>query len=211
MSRILLLEDDPTLSVTMQDVLELEGFDVELVTRGDEALTLTYDEKYDLYLFDVNVPDINGFEILEALREADDNTPTIFITALTDIASISKGFEVGADDYIKKPFDMDELLIRIVSKIKANNKLVTYKDVSYDPSTKLLKKDEKIIDLGEVLSEVFKLLITHQNQTVDKVQFYDIMENPSDQALRVHINKLKKLLELDIVNVRGVGYRLEKA
>jgi DNA-binding response OmpR family regulator len=210
MHTILLLEDDPTLSATLVDILELEGFEVELVTRGNEAIDKTYDNRYDLYLFDVNVPDISGFELLEALRNAQDNTPAIFITALSDINSVSKGFDAGADDYIKKPFDIDELVIRIQSKIKAQTQTIYYKDISYDPVNKTVKKNNKIIDLGEVLIEIFILLMTHQDQTVDKVQFYDVMENPSDKALRVHITKLKKLLSLEIINVRGVGYRLEK-
>ncbi|MDH5465737.1 MAG: response regulator transcription factor [Thiovulaceae bacterium] len=208
--KILLLEDDPILSQTMIDFLEDEGYSVDWVSDGEAALDASYEQRYDLYLFDVNVPLLNGFELLKALREAEDTTPTFFITALVDINSLGLGFEVGADDYIKKPFDPDELIIRIKAKMKPKDEGVKHGDVVYDPSSGVVRKAEKIIDLGQIQHEIFRLLITHQGQTVDKMHFLEVMEQPTESALRVHITKLKKLLDLDISNIRGIGYRLEK-
>ena len=208
--RLLLLEDDPVLSQTMIDLLEDEGYAVDWVSDGEAALDACYDNSYDLYLFDVNVPMLNGFELLKALREANDLTPTFFITALVDINSLGLGFEVGADDYIKKPFDPDELLIRIKSKMKIKEELIVHKNITFDPISHVIRQGGKVIDLGQIQFEIFKLLIDHQGQTVDKTQFLDVMEQPTESALRVHITKLKKLLNLDVTNVRGIGYRLEK-
>jgi DNA-binding response OmpR family regulator len=210
-SRILLLEDDAVLSLTLEDLLQSEGYDVELVKDGEEAVDLAYDNRYDLYLFDVNVPSLNGFDLLKALREADDTTPAVFITALSDIASLTKGFDSGADDYIKKPFDPDELLVRIAAKIKQAAPRLACGDVSMDTATHTVYKGEKIIDIGEVPRAILKLLMERQGQNVDKSSFYDVMENPSDAAIRVHITKLKQALGLEITNIRGMGYRLETA
>jgi two-component system, OmpR family, response regulator QseB len=211
MLKILFLEDDVVLAATVVDFLEDEGFDVKHISNGEEALDATFDEKFDLYIFDVNVPMMNGFELLKSLREADDNTPTFFITALTDIASVGEGFAVGADDYIKKPFDPDELIIRIKAKLQNVTKSLTLKDLKYDPQSKTLTKNDETVDLSEIQQNLFHLFITHLGQTVDKVQCLDLLDQPSDQALRVHINKLKNRLDLDLVNVRGVGYRLEQS
>jgi len=109
MMEILLLEDDKILCESLKEFLESEGYSVDTAHRGTEVFDLTFAKTYDLYILDVNVPDTDGFDVLEALKEAGDETPAIYITALTDINSISKGFAIGAEDYIKKPFDPEEL------------------------------------------------------------------------------------------------------
>jgi len=209
--KILLLEDDEVLSQSLKFVLEDAGYFIDLVKNGEDALTKSYESQYDLYLLDVNVPFINGFDFLKSLRDSGDKTSAFFITALVDIESFSKGFEVGADDYIKKPFDVDELLIRINSLLKKKTSLLEYANINYDPSTSILRKNDKIIDLAYVENLVFELLIKNIGKVVTKEQFFDVMEKPTDAGLRVHINRLKKLLELNITNVRGVGYRLESS
>ncbi|RUM70220.1 MAG: DNA-binding response regulator, partial [Sulfurovum sp.] len=114
--KILLLEDDQILCNSLKEFLELEGYSVDIAYRGPEAFDLTFENTYDLYILDVNVPEVDGFSVLSSLRESGDETPAIYITALTDINSISKGFAMGAEDYIKKPFDPEELVIRIKCK-----------------------------------------------------------------------------------------------
>ena len=99
--KILLLEDDRLLAETLEELLLESGYDVSLVCSGDKAADVSYEQKFDLYIFDINVPEINGIDLLEALRSSDDKTPAIFISALVDLNSITRGFEVGADDYIK--------------------------------------------------------------------------------------------------------------
>ena len=99
MMRILLLEDDQILCDSLKEFLELEGYLVDVAHSGPEVFELTFVQKYDLYILDVNVPEINGFDVLSLLKESGDRTPAIYITALTDINSISKGFDIGAEDY----------------------------------------------------------------------------------------------------------------
>ncbi|WP_320036251.1 response regulator transcription factor [Halarcobacter sp.] len=208
--KILLLEDDTILAQTMVSLLEQENYDVTLVEDGEEVLDKTYDNKYDLYLFDINVPLLNGTNTLKLLREAQDTTPTFFITALRDTASILNGFDCGCDDYIKKPFDSDELLARIKAVMKRNNPVIKYKNITFDLFDNRLLLDEEEVSLGSVEKDVFALLIKNIGKTIDKSIFFDYMNKPSDAALRVLISKLKKVLNIDISNTKGVGYKLEK-
>lgn len=207
--KILLLEDDKNLHASLKAYLELEGFDVSSAYTSDDVYELTYDNTYDLYIFDVNVPGDNGFEVLKSLKKADDKTPTIYTTALSDISSVSSGFEAGADDYIKKPFDPEELVIRIKSKYMKSD-VLKYKELDYTPSTRELYKDEKLIILGDVLGHLFHELILNKNKIVPTDILYEFLEHPNPNALRVNLSKLKTKLNLDIKNVRGVGYMLEE-
>ena len=191
MMKILLLEDDKILCDSLREFLELEGYCVDVAYRGSEVFDLTFDKKYDLYILDVNVPEVDGFEVLASLRETGDKTPAIYITALTDINSISKGFEIGAEDYIKKPFDPEELVIRIKSKYQQEDNLLYHKDICYDPVAKTIQKGSQTIGLGEVQQNIFHELMVHQNKIVDSYILMDYLEQPSANALRVNLAKLK--------------------
>ena len=208
--KILLLEDDTVLASSLLDLLEEENYDVTLVNDGEEVLEATYEEKYDLYLFDINVPLLNGKETLKLLRDAQDNTPTFFITALIDTKSTLEGFDCGCDDYIKKPFDPDELLARVKATLKRRNPTINYKNISFDLLENRVFQDEKEVALGSVEKDVFSLLIKNIGLTVNKNTFFDYMNKPSDTALRVLISKLKKTLDLNITNIKGIGYKLEE-
>lgn len=210
MSKILLLEDDYLLATSLQKLLQNEGFEVKHASDGEEALALTYEEKFDLYLLDINVPLLNGIDFLKLLRESDDVTPAFFLTALKDITTISKAFDVVCDDYIKKPFDFDELLIRIKAHIVKKNPCLIYGQMNYDMLHKRVFIDDKEIDLGYVEKEILDLLVRNMSQTIEKTTFFEVMERPTDLALRVHITKLKKRFGLHVKNIKGIGYRLEK-
>ncbi|MBC8238686.1 MAG: response regulator transcription factor [Helicobacteraceae bacterium] len=207
--KILLLEDDTLLAQTLHELIESEGYDVTLVSSGSEAADITYSDKFDLYIFDINVPDINGLELLEGLRGADDKTPTIFISALVDLNSISKAFKIGADDYIKKPFYPEELLIRINAKLISKSSAIIYNNLEYDPQTKTLKKDAKVLPLGEVQERLFDLFVHNIGNVLDKDILMECLEKPSPTALRVALTKLKQTTGLHIRNLRGVGYIVE--
>ncbi len=210
-NRILLLEDDYELGETLKELLESHSYDVHLVENGDSAVDASYDNSYDLYIFDINVPDINGLDLLKSLRDADDKTPAIFISALVDLNSITKGFEVGADDYIKKPFFPEELLIRVNAKFVHNTKEILFKNLRYSPNTKELYIDEKIVSLGEAQSCICSAFMSNIGSVLDKSILMDCLQSPSDTALRVAINKFKQITGLRIKNIRGVGYILEKS
>ena len=214
MKRILLVEDDLILGESLEELLESEGFETTWVTDGNIALNTTYNNNFDIYLFDVDIPFIDGFELLKSLRQSGDKTPCIFLTAKIDITSFSTGFDVGADDYIKKPFDFDELVIRINTQIKksfntySNN--IKYNNIIFDIENKTILKDSDEVYLSPIEFKLFELFIKNINKTISKE---DIMytihdgEEGSENALRVQISKLKKL-GLNILNQRAVGYKL---
>ena len=209
MMKILLLEDDHILCESLKEFLELEGYKVDVAHRGSEVFDLTFKQTYDLYILDVNVPGIDGFDVLSELRDAEDDTPAIYITALTDIKSISKGFAVGAEDYIKKPFDPEELVIRIKSKYQSDDNIIRLHDIEYDPVSRVLKKSGQTIGLGEVQQNLFHTLIMEQNKIVDSFTLMDFLEQPNANALRVNLTKLKNKLGIEIKNIRAQGYMIE--
>jgi len=202
--KILLLEDDYNLGEAIKEILALEGFDVDLVNNAQEAYEKTYNNRYDLYIFDINLPDENGIEVLKSLREANDTTPAIYITALTDLDTMSKAFESGAYEYIKKPFEVEELLIRIRAKFQT----LKIGDIEVDILNKEFRKNGEIISIGSIAKEILYLLISNKNRVVSKDRLLELLNTTSETSLRVHINKLKKL-GLNIKNIRGEGYILE--
>ena len=207
--KILLLEDDNLLAQTLQELLESEGYDITLTSTGNEAIDASYDNNFDLYIFDINLPDMNGIELLKSLRDADDSTQTIFISALIDLNSISKAFEIGAQDYIKKPFFPEELLIRVNAKLTTTNSNIAYKTIEYNPQTKLLRKDGFALSLGEIQERLFDIFIQNIGQVLDREILLDCLDKPSPTGLRVAITKLKQNTGLEIRNLRGIGYILE--
>ncbi len=209
--KILLLEDDYELAQTLQELLEMHKYAVTLVHTGNDAIDASYENSHDLYVFDINVPDMNGIELLESLRNADDTTPTIFISALIDLNTIAKGFEVGADDYIKKPFFPEELLIRIKAKLSQVSKDIEYKNLRYSPQKKELYKDGNIIPMGEVQECLCHIFMQNIGNVLDKNILMGCLVHPSDSALRVALSKFKQTTEIPIKNIRGVGYILEKS
>lgn len=208
---ILLLEDDLPLAQTLRELLEGEGYKVDMVHNGNDAIDASYGNKYDLYVFDINVPDMNGLELLESLRNADDTTPAIFISALIDLNSISKAFSIGADDYLKKPFFPEELLIRVNAKLSQLRKDIVHKNLRYVGEKKELYRDDKIVPLGEVQECLCDLFMQNIGNILDKTVLMECLLHPSDAALRVALNKLKHITGLEIKNIRGIGYMLEKS
>lgn len=217
MARLLLVEDDRDLAETLVELLELEGFEIRWAGNGEAALDATLGHAYDLLLLDVNVPFVNGFELLQGLRESGDETPAIFITAMSDIASLARGFDVGADDYIKKPFDFDELIVRIYSlirkRLKIRNNIITAGSFHFRIDTNELYDGNNFIPLPPVERKLAELLFKQMNTTLSKEKILLELsegEEASEGALRVHINKLRKT-GLPIQTVKGTGYRLASA
>lgn len=216
MRKVLLVEDDLVLGETLEEVLREESFDVVWVKDGEAALDATFAAHFDLLLLDVNVPFINGFELLHELRNAGDKTPAIFITALVDIGSLGKGFDVGADDYVRKPFDIDELLIRMQALIKrsfkAYDEVIEYGKLRYHIEEQRIYKDDEILSLPPAERKLLELFLQNIGKTLSKEHIFESVSEEgtmSDGALRVHISHLKKL-GLEITNIRTVGYRCEK-
>lgn len=214
--KILLVEDDLILGETIEELLLDEKFEVVWVKDGQEALNSTFIQEFDIFLLDVNIPFINGFELLKELRDSGDKTPSIYITANIDTQSLKKGFEVGADDYIKKPFDFDELLIRIENALKKSFKsydtIVSYDNLKYNVEEQALYLDEKLIHLSPSEENLVKYFLKNIGKILSKDELIfqtNRDSDGSDSVLRVQISKLKKI-GFKITNVRSIGYKLEK-
>ncbi len=218
--KILLLEDDIGLSDIMSEYLQDNDFAVDLVYDGEEALESAYESHYDLYIFDVNVPAVKGFDVLQTLRENGDTTPTIFVTSLNDIDDVSKGFESGADDYLKKPFELAELLLRIknIQKRSFTQQRSTTvhidENITFDIDTELLHTGKESVSLPQKELKLLKHFLKHPNEIVTFDNLYEVLwdydETPSSESLRAHIKNLRKHLTKDMIqNLRGLGYRFE--
>jgi len=212
--RILVLEDDKLFNETLEDFLEEEGFTLHCVLDPYTALDFTYENNYDLYLFDVNLPYETGFELLEKLRSSGDNTPCIFITSRDDKVSLRVGFEQGGDDYITKPVDLEELLLRIqaVLRRQIRHEVVHIGQYEFDVITKKLFHQNKCVEVGLKVQELLYILLEGQGKTVTlehiKSRLWSASEEASEGALRVYIAQLKKYFPTQIQNVRGVGYKM---
>ena len=217
--KILYLEDDINLSATIQEFLEDEGFEVICVYDGEEALEVLYHQNFDLLLLDVQVPRLNGFELLKSLRESNNQTPAIFTTSLNSIDDLSKGYDVGADDYIKKPFLLKELLLRIKALLKREYKSVDdivqiESNISYNLNTHQLIIDNQPFTLNNKENELLKLLVKNKNTCVLFETIYETIwsydEVHSEQSLRTYIKNLRKLLGKDkIKSIKKQGYIFE--
>ena len=212
--KILLLEDDKLFNETLQDFLEEEGFVVDCVLDPYSALDLTYENNYNLYLFDVNLPYETGFEVLEKLRQSGDETPCIFITSREDKDSLIEGFTQGGDDYITKPIDLDEFRLRVnaVLRRQVRTQVVKLGVYSFDIFTKTLYKKDVRVELSMKSSELLFVLLERRGQVVSleqiKAHLWTASQEASDGALRVYITHLKKYFPTQIENVRGVGYKM---
>lgn len=211
---VLLLEDDLLLGETLTDLLEEEGYEVRLCRNGQEALDATYGKRYDLYLLDINVPQIDGITLLSELRDADDATPAIFLTSYTEKAKRQEGFSSGADDYITKPFDNDELLWRIEALLRRSGRCEPGNGRLYlDGEHRTVLFDGEALELTRKEYELLVLLMKHTGKTVTKAMIESVLwpsgEEASEGAVRVYINRIKQLIGSEMIeNIRGVGYRL---
>jgi len=208
LNRLLLLEDDPNLAKTLIKYLKFNQYEVDWAKDGEEAIELSYHNSYILYLFDINVPRLNGIDLLKSLRDAEDFTPAIIISAQVDIESVTKGFMAGADDYLKKPFDPEELLLRIKVKTASLQESITFKDYTlYLQSNEIFYKGEPLF-LGSVQKSIFITLLKNSPNPVTYDELLHLLDKPSENALRVNIAKLKKVLNIEIKSIRGVGYKI---
>ncbi|MBU3014737.1 response regulator transcription factor [Poseidonibacter lekithochrous] len=218
MFNILVLEDDELFSSTLEDFLTEEGFAVDLAFNGEQCLDLNYEKKYDLYIFDINVPKINGLDLLKQLRSSGDTTPSIFLTSYKDKDTLQQGFLNGCDDYLKKPVDLDELILRIKALLKRNKKqfevVLLSETLSFDPESKRVLENGIDLNLSVKISDLLELFIENRGSIVTKEmiisKLWNIDEEYSEGSIRVYINHIKKLLGKESIrNIKGIGYKVE--
>ena len=214
--KILLLEDDLLLSEVVVEHLEFDNHTVTAVYNGIEAEELLFAEKFDLLLLDVNVPSLNGFELLRELREAGNMTPAIFITSMSTPENVSEGFALGANDYLKKPFEMLELKARMENikrhfKIDDTRCISIHNDIRYDFTLYTLYLKNKKVKLSKKEGDFLTYLLHNRGKVISSEELmvnvwsYDLA--PSSATIRTYIKNLRQLLgEEMITTIRGVGY-----
>ncbi len=220
--KILLAEDDLNLGVLLIDYLEVEGFDVKLCKDGDLALRVFNANQFDLCLLDVMMPKMDGFSLAKEIRIKNQLVPIIFITAKSLKADKLKGYGLGADDYITKPFDEEELLwkikalIRRIPKNKKESETFTIGKYIFDFDNQSLTLAGKIKRITEKESEILKYLFCRKNNVIKREELLKDLWGENDyflgRSLDVFISKLRKHLSKDdsvsIVNVFNVGFKL---
>ncbi|BAF70011.1 response regulator transcription factor [Nitratiruptor sp. SB155-2] len=211
--KILLLEDDTLLRELMVEHLS-ENYETVIFDNGEDALEYLYENRVDLALLDINVPGLKGDELLKILRKDRNTTPVIFITSNDSSSDVKKGFDLGCDDYIKKPFEFEELDARIehVKRIYGLEEKIKIGDFLFDPVRHLLvnDKDGETIQLTPKASEILHYLYTHRVVTKEDLiqNIWDFDDVPSEATIRSYIKTLRKIFP-NIKTIRGSGYEFE--
>ncbi len=214
--KILFLEDDPVISDIVLDFLS-ESYDVKHCFNSQEALQSAEEESYDLYIFDINVPGTSGIELLRSLRSFNDLTPAIFMTAYQEVSYLSKGFDAGANDFIRKPFELEELQARIENikrLFSIDEEVFINKNIRFNAMTHKVLAEEETHSLSSKQSAVLDYLIRNKNRIVSTEEIlqnlWDYDEMPGHDTIRTYIKSLRNILGKEhIVNIRGEGYRFE--
>lgn len=217
--RILLLEDDYTLSSIVEEFLTGLGYDVQCAYDGNSAVDMAYEKRFDLYLLDVKVPYTNGFDVLRQIRQHNTTSPAVFITSLHGIEDLSSAYAAGCDDYMRKPFELKELALRISvllkrSSISLSEQPIRIREgVMFHPKTSELEFPGSIVSLSPKEALLLEQFLTRPNDILSSTTLieaaWDFDEEASEQSLRTHIKNLRKHLGKEtLVNIRGRGYRI---
>jgi DNA-binding response OmpR family regulator len=216
--KLFLLEDDTTLNETICDFCTSKGYSIESAYDGLEAQDMLYEKRYDLLLLDVNTPGMNGFEVLKEVRNNGVQTPAIYITSLNSIDDLEKGFDSGCDDYIRKPFALKELLIRVETLLKREffheikDTIRLTDNIEYNVINNELIIDNKSVSIGNKESKLLKLFMQHKGEIISHESIYNFLwgydEEPSDTALRTYIKNLRKVIGKEsIESIKKQGYK----
>ena len=218
-NNILLLGDDTNLSETVCEFLESKNYHVTQAYDGEEAEIAIYERQFDVLLLDVNVPNLNGFELLKKIRQASNMTPAIFLTSLNALEDLEHGYESGCDDYLRKPFALKELLFRIETILKReffhapNPKLSIAENIQYDTHTNTLFVENKAVLLQHKEAKLLKFFLQKKNEIISHEllmsHLWEYDEEGSDDTLRTYIKNLRKIIGKEaIVSIKKLGYKL---
>jgi len=214
---ILLMEDDATLHETLKEYLEEEGFEVIGAFDGEAAEDMLYEHSFDLLLLDVNVPRKNGFEVLRDARERGVQTPALFLTTRDSDSDVEAGFQSGADDYVRKPFSLKELLLRVQSMLRrrfshpAGERMVLGEGLEYDLQNGLLYREGEQVKLAEKPRKLLALLLQRRGEVVSheviSEHLWGFEELTSDDALRTYVKILRNEIGKErIISHKRTGY-----
>jgi two-component system OmpR family response regulator len=215
--RILLIEDDDVLGAAVRDQITADGRSVDWVTRLDAAGEAVRAAGYDLILLDLMLPDGRGIAFLRRLRSGGDVTPVIILTALDQVSDRIEGLNAGADDYLVKPFDLEELSARIGSvarRYSGNpNPIVTHGPLEIDLAARSVRRDGRPVQLTAREWALFETFLTRPGRLLSKAQLesalYALDSEVESNAIEVHVSRLRKKLGAGVIETeRGLGYRL---
>ncbi len=222
--RLLLVEDELKMADALIHILKANHYTADHVSDGESAFNYALSEVYDLIILDVMIPKMNGIEVLKRLREEGITTKVIILSAKGETEDRIKGLDLGADDYLAKPFYSEELLARIRAltrrkEEKIERRLLTYGDLTYDPQTLKLKTKDKNFRLTSKEGQMFAFLLNNQNQTISKDLFIEKLwsydEDVNENTVEVYISFLRKKLQslnskVSIKTIRNLGYTLSE-
>lgn len=223
MTRVLIVEDEASIALGLRDDLEFEGYDVRVVTNGEEALRQGREEPFDVILLDLMLPGLDGFQVCRELRRAGVGTPIIMLTARSHEAEKVMGLELGADDYVTKPFSPSELRARIRSVLRRTASdtppLHRFGDIEADFQRFELRRAGKPIRVTPLELKLLAAFVRHPGRALSRVFIKDEVWGRdafmTDRVIDTHIANLRKKIEPDasepryLVSVRGVGYRFD--
>lgn len=224
--KILLVEDEADIAKLVEFNLEDEGYEVTWLTNGRDAIETFKSERFNLVLLDIMLPEMSGYDVYESIRLVDTQVPILFMTARNDKIDVLKGLSLGADDYITKPFDLDEFLLRVKNNLRRSSdenvsrkEIYSFANCEFNYNTMMaIGVKGKEYELSVKEAQMLKLLLDHQNEIVsrdmilEKVWGFDVY--PTTRTIDNFIVKLRKIFEVDprkpslILSIRGIGYKL---
>jgi two-component system alkaline phosphatase synthesis response regulator PhoP len=223
MARILIAEDEPDMRMGLRDNLQFEGYEVLEAEDGVDALRRVKDDRPDLLLLDVMMPKLDGLQVCKQIREAGFTLPVLMLTAKSQEADIVRGLEVGADDYITKPFSIHEVLARIKAALRRTgldpslSKVMHIGEAEVDLVTGKVKRDDQVFTMGHFEIEILKMLIEHAEQPVERNKLLDeiwgLGAYPANRTVDNHIVSLRRKIEPDpkrpqhVITVHSIGYK----
>lgn len=224
MTKILLLEDDPVLSKEVSEFLKSQGFDCDCVFDGEVFFRQLKNNSYHIFLLDINVPKLNGLDVCSKIRESDKTTPILILTAYGDLTDKMDAFKLGADDYLVKPFHLEELHIRILSLLRRSavpqnsDEIITIEDLEINTSALSVKRGETAIELTQKEYQLLLLLAKAKGRVLSKQsiseQLWDVHFDTNLNTIEVYINFLRKKIDRNfenkLIHTRpGFGYYLK--
>jgi DNA-binding response OmpR family regulator len=221
--RILLAEDDDNLGVLLNEYLSVKGYETDLAKDGEKALKLFKINSYDLCIFDIMMPKKDGISLAKDVRILNEKIPIIFLTAKSMKEDVLEGFDAGADDYLTKPFIMEELLARVAAILKRTNvkiddtqTIFKLGDSTFDSNKQIITKDNEEIKLTTKESDLLKLLCVNKNEVLERNYALKVIWQDDNyfnaRSMDVYITKLRKHLkneeDIQILNIHGKGFKL---
>ena len=222
--QILVVDDEPAVRASLERALRLEGYDIALAANGGEALAALERNDTDAVVLDVMMPGVDGLEVCRTMRRSGDRTPVLMLTARDAVSDRVAGLDAGADDYVVKPFALDELLARLRallrrSGVSAGGQALRFGDLELDPVSHQVKRGDRLIELTRTEFALLELFMLHPRQVLtrpvifDRVWGYDF--GPGSNSLEVYVSYLRRKTEVEgeprlLHTVRGVGYVLRE-